>query len=50
MTKGGSLLEYPDFQSSAFLLLPCGETLVNFRRISRGIPRALTELDLRTLS
>ncbi len=48
MTKGGSLFGYSHFQSSAFflLLLPRGETLLNFRRISRAIPRALTDLDL----
>jgi hypothetical protein len=47
-TKGGSLLEYPHFQSSAssFCLLPRVETLLSFRRISRAIPGALTDLDL----
>ena len=38
------------FFTSAFSLLPRGEALVDFRRISRAIPEALTDLDLRTLS
>jgi hypothetical protein len=44
--QGRQLARIAHFHSSSFFLLPRAKTLVNFRRISRAISRALTDLDL----